>query len=228
MSQGKYDLIEEAAIDIALNAGYMMAKGEISVTDSRELVGFIKAAARTFELIGYDTEDYIGQVDMFAKDRLTKRFGASPAIAVEQRAQLEDEIYIIYSCDDGKSYDSMRLVGATTNEDTLFSIIGNEILEDRMSYRGQSKKIGFITFRQDFQNNNIELSALGNGFVHQTDVEQIDGYLTSDEYLDIYDLLHMDDGDFLEVFYGDQDLSSDETTNLEYDDKPDLEDGMEP
>ena len=75
MPQEQHDLIEETAIDIALNAGYMMAKGEISVTDSRELVNFIKTIARTFEQSGYDPDDYIGQVDEFARKRLTEAAG---------------------------------------------------------------------------------------------------------------------------------------------------------
>jgi hypothetical protein len=53
-SDSQYDLIAETTIDIALNAGYMLAKGEISGADSRELVNTIKTIARVFEQRGYE------------------------------------------------------------------------------------------------------------------------------------------------------------------------------
>lgn len=65
----------EAAIDIALMAGALIAADCIEVEDSRELVRFIAQQTGEFERSGYDTEDYIGEVDRFAMRVLKEKYG---------------------------------------------------------------------------------------------------------------------------------------------------------
>ncbi|MEF3304171.1 hypothetical protein [Paenibacillus sp. GYB003] len=62
------DIIFETAIDIALNAGYLIETGEIEVDDSRLLVQRIRLWAEEFEKKSRtdDYIDYIDDVDRFA------------------------------------------------------------------------------------------------------------------------------------------------------------------
>ena len=40
---------------------------------------------------------------------------------------MDAEIYILYACDEWQSKDSMRLVGATTDRETLYAMTAHEI-----------------------------------------------------------------------------------------------------
>lgn len=65
----------EAAIDIALNAGNLIATKKINVEDSRELVATIQQWAQEFEQTGYGNEDYLTEIDAFADTALRERYG---------------------------------------------------------------------------------------------------------------------------------------------------------
>lgn len=192
-----HSLLVETAIDIALNAGRLIAESKIAVSDSRELVQNIKTMARTFEQSGYDRDDYIGAVDAFSEEQLMQNYGI---LHHEQDFQSYDEIYLLYSCNEWKEYGSMRLIAATTDQNTLYPIIANEVLERRMDYEGESGKAGLVRYRQDYKKGHIDFGKLGLGFVQEMPNEQIMGHVTSTEYEDTYDWLHMDDGDFERLF----------------------------
>jgi hypothetical protein len=72
------EAIKETVADIALTAGYMLAVGQISCGDSRELVSNIIAWAEEFirdhERNDWDSEDYIEKVDEFAVQKLAENY----------------------------------------------------------------------------------------------------------------------------------------------------------
>lgn len=196
MPQVQYDLVAETGIDIALNAGYMLAKGEISVSDSRELVSFIKTIARVFEQSGYDPNDYIGQVDSFAKNRLTEKYGDSPDKQADQHIRPKEEIYILYACDAWAGRDSMRMVGATTDRDMLHAMIAHELYESRMDFGGETGTAGVKLFREAYRKGYIPPGALQYG--HVSESYNLDCHTSgmNPQYRRFHELLNMDDEEF--------------------------------
>lgn len=72
------DIREETVIDISINAGALIAKKRIRITDSRELVAMIGMWATEFDerfKVGKFGDDYIDAVDRFAAEKLTKAYG---------------------------------------------------------------------------------------------------------------------------------------------------------
>ena len=70
----------EAVVDMATAAGWMLAKNEIKVLDSRELVQFIIDAAEEFETLNAREDwsiddDYMDEIDKFAAESLLKQYG---------------------------------------------------------------------------------------------------------------------------------------------------------
>lgn len=221
-SDARYDLITETGIDIALNAGYMLAKGEISAADSRELVNTIKTLARTFEQSGYDHDDYIGQVDEFAKKRLLEKYGSADK-QQSQESNSSDEIYILYDCDEWKSRDSMRLMGATTDRESLYAMILCEIYNRRMDFDGVTGKPGVVRFREVYRNGYINPGRLAYGHFDETYNRDYLTPASSLEHFQLYELLNMDDDEFQRTFPVDP-------ASYRQDDEDELEqdDGLEP
>jgi hypothetical protein len=222
-SDAQTDLITETYIDIAINAGYLLAKGEISAADSRELVSTIKTLAQVFEQSGYDPDDYIGQVDEFAKKRLLENYGSSAGKQKDQESKSSDKIYILYACDEWKSRDSMRLVGATTDRESLYAMIASEIYNRHMDFDGETGKPGVVRFRDAYRNGCIDPGMLDYGFVDETYNRD---YLTPDsslEHFQLYELLDMDDDEFQRT------LPVDPASYKQDDeDEPEQDDGLEP
>jgi hypothetical protein len=67
--------LNEARIDIAINAGAMIDGNQISVSDSRDLVEFIDDLAKDFERHFKPDGDSL-EVDEFAQRKLLARYGA--------------------------------------------------------------------------------------------------------------------------------------------------------
>jgi hypothetical protein len=199
-SDAQYDLIAETAIDIALNAGYMLAKGEISVADSRELVNTINTLARVFEQSDYIHDDYIGQVDVFAKKRLLENYGGSPDKQKGQEAKSNNEIYILYACDQWKSRDSMRLVSASTDRQTLYSAVLNELYESRMDFDGQTGSTAVARFREAYLSGYIDFGLLTYGHTDEVYNETYFIPGQSQQRHQLYQLLQMDDEEFARTF----------------------------
>lgn len=198
-SNAQYDLIAETGIDIALNAGYMLAKGEISVADSRELVNTIKTLARVFEQSGYDHDDYIGQVDDYAKKRLLENYG-SPDNEKDQEAKPNNEIYILYACDQWKSRDSMRLVSAGTDRETLYSAVLNELYESRMDFDGKTGCGAVARFREAYRSGYVDFGLLAYGHTDQVYNETFFIPAQAQQRHRLYQLLQMDDEEFARTF----------------------------
>ncbi len=75
----KNDFIE-SMIDIAINAGYMIANKQIEINDSRELVSTIIALAEKYEHEDHAFNDYINEIDEFAGKELKQRYGVQDRI----------------------------------------------------------------------------------------------------------------------------------------------------
>ena len=71
--------VKGTVADIALMAGYMLAKGKIQFDDSRQLISDILDWAEEFMLLheksDWDTDDYITSVDRFSINKLKKTYG---------------------------------------------------------------------------------------------------------------------------------------------------------
>lgn len=69
----------ETVADIAVNAGNMLAREEITISDSRELISDVIAWAEEFEVDFFPNThmDYISAVDVFAIQKLKEKYGVS-------------------------------------------------------------------------------------------------------------------------------------------------------
>jgi len=75
--------LQEAACDIALNAGYMIASKGIDVEDSRELIANIMEWAREFIALDrnvWPAEDYIEAIDKYAARKLAEAYGREAGV----------------------------------------------------------------------------------------------------------------------------------------------------
>lgn len=71
---GEY-LFAETIADIALEAGYLMAYGDIEVDDSRNLINDIYKWAHEFECSDYDSDNYMEELENFASNKLMEKYG---------------------------------------------------------------------------------------------------------------------------------------------------------
>jgi hypothetical protein len=70
--------LQEAEVDIALNAGYMIASSQIDVSDSRELISNIVEWAKEFVQLDpqeWPADDYMEAIDQFAAQKLLDAYG---------------------------------------------------------------------------------------------------------------------------------------------------------
>ncbi len=82
------------------------------------------------------------------------------------------DIYILAFCDICKSWNTMRLVGATTDETILYAMIAAKIKNGEMEYGNAGAK-SFDTFSDDFNNGLVDFDKLEYGFVYNYDDLQI-------------------------------------------------------
>jgi|GEM_PF-6293564 len=78
-------------------------------------------------------------------------------------------IYNLFACDMNKTRNSMRLVSATTDKNTLMAIIAGLLLNGNMDYERPTGITGFDAFHYDFQHNRVDFSKLIYGFVDERD-----------------------------------------------------------
>lgn len=76
--------LQEAEVDIAMNAGYMIASRQIDVGDSRELVSNIVEWAKEFvrldPLTEWPEKNYMEAIDQFATKKLLGAYGVYTAV----------------------------------------------------------------------------------------------------------------------------------------------------
>lgn len=73
--------------------------------------------------------------------------------------------YVLFSCNAWKEYSSMRLLGVTDEQETLYVIIGSCIRADNMLYIHDDAKESWRQFQEDYHNGEVNLGLLRYGYV---------------------------------------------------------------
>ena len=85
---------------------------------------------------------------------------------------MAENIYILSTCDEWASRDSMRIVGVTSDETMLHAMLAAKIKFGDMSYGGLEGVQAVKLFQQDFQKGEVDCTKLGYGFVQSyTDMQ---------------------------------------------------------
>lgn len=77
-------------------------------------------------------------------------------------------VYIIMSCNQWKENASARMIAATTDEKTMYAVIGGEIRAGNMDYDGETATVGFMKFKEDYVKGEVNLSKLDYCMVLET------------------------------------------------------------
>ena len=115
----------------------------------------------------------------------------------------EETAYTLYACNFQKERGSMRPVAVAGNTETLYAVIGNEIMEGNMDYRGYSEKKGFDLFREDYKNGEIASAHLDYGFIEDQPLLLMGSEAVQREWEQTYDLLNMSDAEYEAIRSGD-------------------------
>ena len=127
-----------------------------------------------------------------------------------------EKIYILYTCDEWKSRDSMRVLEATTDKDTLCTIIANNIFEGEMEYEGLKNHAGLLCFKADYDRVQVDFGKLSHGFVEEFENENVRESQAITDYTMANDWLKMDADDLRDIM------------NFGNIDEPDDEEDLEP
>lgn len=82
LKAAEHKQLVQTVANLALHAGFMIAKGSITVEDSAELLSSITSWAVEFEQLdpkSWPDEDYILAVEHFADQKLLEAYGTNPA-----------------------------------------------------------------------------------------------------------------------------------------------------
>ena len=91
------------------------------------------------------------------------------------------DIYILAFCDTWKSWDTMRLVGATTDKTMLYAMIAAKLKAGEMEY-GRGGANSYKIFSDDFNNGLVDLDRLEYGFVYNYDDLQITDSISLEQF----------------------------------------------
>lgn len=103
-----------------------------------------------------------------------------------------NEIYLLFACNEWKEKSSMRIVGATTNQNLLYAMVGSKIKEGEMLYRSDDRKESWEYFRQDYQRNEVRPELLEYGHIEtMRDLSLTDPMLAEDfrDTYSVYEIL---------------------------------------
>jgi hypothetical protein len=87
------DSLSEVVADIAFNAGYLLGKGKITVTDSRELVSNVQHWAKKFEDVfikDIHSNDYMVLIDEYSTFCLLEETTMAEQVLAKMKAQLPE------------------------------------------------------------------------------------------------------------------------------------------
>ena len=119
----------------------------------------------------------------------------------------KDTIYLLYTCDEWKSRDSMRVSDVTTDKDTLYSIIASNVFEGTMSYQGIKNHAGLLCLKADFDMEQIDFGKLSHGFVEERENENAKDCPIVTDYSMGYSWLTMGADDLQDIMnFGNSDL----------------------
>lgn len=108
----------------------------------------------------------------------------------------QETAYTLYACDLHKERASMRPVAVAGNTETLYAVIGDEVMEGNMDYRGYSKKKGFDLFREDYRNGEFSSAHLDYGFIEDQPFLVMGSEAVQSEWEQTYKWLTMSDGEY--------------------------------
>lgn len=111
----------------------------------------------------------------------------------------KETAYTLFRCNLHKERDSMRQVAVAGNMETLYAVIGNEIIEGDMDYRGFSKLKGFDLFREDYRNNEFSSANLDYGYIEDQPILLLGNESAETEWVQVYDWLNMDDSEYMRL-----------------------------
>ncbi len=104
--------------------------------------------------------------------------------------------YILYACNLHKERGSMRSVAVTDSAETLYAVIGSEILKGNMDYRGFSEMKGFGLFREDYKANVVAPAHLDYGFIEQQPLLTLGSRAVDQNCEKAYEMLNMSDKEY--------------------------------
>ena len=82
------------------------------------------------------------------------------------------DIFILYSCNEWKEYNSMRAAGVTSSRDVLYAMIGDRIKSGNMLYRSDEQERSWELYQEDYRKGRVQLEDVAYGFVEQhTDLD---------------------------------------------------------
>jgi hypothetical protein len=104
--------------------------------------------------------------------------------------------YTLFRCNLHKERDSMRMVAVAANLETLYAVVGNEIINGDMDYRGYSKLKGFDIFREDYKNNEFSSANLDYGYIEDQPILMLGSESAETEWEQTYKWLAMDNSEY--------------------------------
>lgn len=107
----------------------------------------------------------------------------------------KETAYTLFACNLHKERDSMRAVSVAGNMETLYAVIGNEIIEGNMDYRGYSKLKGFDLFREDYKKDEFSSANLDYGYIEDQPIAVM-GSEVSKQWENAYVWLNMSDAEY--------------------------------
>ena len=81
--------------------------------------------------------------------------------------QNHSTIFILYSCNQWKEYNSMSSIVASTSMDEIYKAIKKEIRLGNMDYEKATKRAGIKLFNEDLKNNRINFDLLDYGYIEE-------------------------------------------------------------
>lgn len=111
----------------------------------------------------------------------------------------KETAYTLFACNLHKERDSMRIVAVAGNMETLYAVIGNEIIEGNMDYRGYSKLKGFDLFREDYKKDEFSSANLDYGYIEDQPILLLGSKGAETEWEQTYGWLTMDDSEYAQI-----------------------------
>ena len=78
-------------------------------------------------------------------------------------------LYLLYSCNEWCEKSKASLLLVTSDKETLYAAIGGEILTGNVEYDGETGGNGFLSYKWDYLNKNVDTNKLQYGFINEID-----------------------------------------------------------
>jgi len=102
----------------------------------------------------------------------------------------DTDVFILYACNMHKERASMRVIAVSDDRETFCAVIGDEILQEHMDFKGFSGQKGFDGFREDIIRGEISFANLDYGYVEKYE------FVNRTDHLQVYEWLQMDNAKY--------------------------------